>query len=85
MENDQITVFRDNNIRTGVSDSRIKDFAGKIAKKEIHSKFSINIIFVDNKYMLELNKKYFEKDYSTDVISFNLSEEDDSGSLARWI
>lgn len=36
--------------------------------------WNINIIFVNDDFIIELNKKYFQKDYATDVISFNLTE-----------
>ena len=35
----------------------------------------INIIFCRSDYLLELNKKYLEHDYYTDVITFPYSEE----------
>lgn len=34
----------------------------------------INIIFVNNEYILELNKKYLKHNYYTDVITFEYSE-----------
>lgn len=34
----------------------------------------INVSFVDDAQMLELNMKYKNKDYPTDVLSFNIDE-----------
>ncbi|RKY86242.1 rRNA maturation RNase YbeY [candidate division KSB1 bacterium] len=34
----------------------------------------VSIIFVDDKYITELNRKYLKKDNPTDVISFKLNE-----------
>lgn len=41
--------------------------------KMIHnlSNYSINIILVDNEYIQNLNKTYRDKDYPTDVLTFN--------------
>ena len=38
------------------------------------SNYNISVIFVDDKYIVDLNKRFFNKDRTTDVISFNLSE-----------
>jgi len=35
---------------------------------------TVSIIFVDDRYITELNKKYFNKENPTDVMSFNLEE-----------
>jgi len=40
--------------------------------------WNINIIFVNDDFIIELNKKYFQKDYATDVISFNLTDTEES-------
>ena len=37
---------------------------------------SISIIFLDQENLRKLNKKFFNKDEYTDVIAFNLEEED---------
>jgi rRNA maturation RNase YbeY len=72
-----IQIDKTSGIRIGINSSIIKKFAGKIADNEIYCNYKINIIFVDNKYIVELNKKFFKKNDTTDVISFKLSEEDD--------
>lgn len=36
----------------------------------------INIIFCSDEYLLDINKKYLNKDYFTDVISFGYTEEE---------
>ncbi|MBN2089163.1 rRNA maturation RNase YbeY [candidate division KSB1 bacterium] len=38
----------------------------------------INIIFVDENFIIDLNKRFFYKDYATDVISFPLSDPEES-------
>ena len=42
--------------------------------KEQLKKVFINVTFVGDDQMLELNKKYKNKDYPTDVLSFNINE-----------
>lgn len=41
----------------------------------------INVSFVGDSEMLELNKKYKNKDYPTDVLSFNINEKMDDGKF----
>ena len=71
----QINKLKD--LNTGITNKVIKNFAGIIADKEIYCKYKINIIFVDNKYISELNSKFFKKENPTDVISFNLTEKEE--------
>lgn len=37
---------------------------------------TINIIIVDDEYLVKMNKKFLKKNYLTDVITFNFNEED---------
>ena len=37
----------------------------------------ITVVFVDDKNMIDLNTRYLDHHYTTDVISFNLSGEDE--------
>lgn len=39
----------------------------------------INVTFVNDSEMLELNSKYKNKDYPTDVLSFNINEKMEDG------
>ena len=36
----------------------------------------INVIFCDDEYLLSVNKTYINKDYSTDIITFDYSQKD---------
>ena len=36
--------------------------------------WQMTVVFVDDEFMTDLNKRFFQKSRSTDVISFNLSE-----------
>jgi rRNA maturation RNase YbeY len=42
----------------------------------------ITVVFCSDEYLLEMNQKYLDHDYYTDIITFDYSEEDDvSGDL----
>jgi rRNA maturation RNase YbeY len=45
-----------------------------VLSSEDVSNYDISMIFVNNKYIVNLNKRFFNKDKTTDVISFNISE-----------
>ena len=51
--------------------------ASSIEQHEKHKFNYINIIFTDDENMRLLKKKYFNQDYYTDVITFNLEEPND--------
>lgn len=42
-----------------------------------------NIIFVDENFIIDLNQRFFRKEYATDVISFPLSEPHDSNLVGE--
>ena len=51
----------------------LKHFIESIFKNEMKSLGSINYIFCSDKAILEINKKYLNHDFYTDVITFDLS------------
>ena len=53
--------------------ANLKHFIESIFKKEIQPLDSINYIFCSDKIILEINKKYLNHDFYTDVITFDLS------------
>ena len=55
------------------SRERLKTFIASIFKKEKKPLESLNIIFCDDNYLLELNREFLEHDYYTDILSFRLS------------
>ena len=53
--------------------SKLKNFIESIFKREMQNLDSINYIFCSDKAVLEINKKYLNHDFYTDVITFDLS------------
>lgn len=43
----------------------------KYLKKSMKVKKGFSLVFVDNQYIKKLNKEYRDKDYATDVLTFN--------------
>jgi probable rRNA maturation factor len=55
------------------STTNLKHFIESIFKNEMQNLDSINYIFCSDKAILEINKKYLNHDFYTDVITFDLS------------
>lgn len=53
----------------------LKALLKKIAKKEGHKTQTINYIFCNDKYLLNMNKQYLHHNYFTDIITFDNSIE----------
>ena len=53
---------------------RLKNFLLSIFNKESKSLESINYVFADDRILLEINRKYLNHDFLTDIITFDLSE-----------
>ena len=51
----------------------LKQFIESIFRRQRQSLSSINYIFCKDKTILEINKKYLNHDFYTDVITFNLT------------
>jgi rRNA maturation RNase YbeY len=66
--------FFSHDIRTSLKNTAtLKHFIESIFKKERQSLNSINYIFCSDRIILEINKKYLNHDFYTDVITFDLS------------
>ena len=57
--------------------SNLKHFIESIFKKEKQKLGSINYIFCSDKSILQINRKYLNHDFYTDVITFDLSQKDE--------
>jgi probable rRNA maturation factor len=65
--------------------TRLRQFIESIFKKEKQNIESINYIFCTDKVILEINKKYLNHDFYTDVITFDLSSNNKAISAEVYI
>ena len=63
----------------------LKHFIESIFKKEMQNLDSINYIFCSDRAILEINKKYLNHDFYTDVITFDLSRDNKAISAEVYI
>ena len=52
----------------------VKDWICRVLKNESREPGNINIIFTSDTYLLNINKQYLERNYLTDIITFDYSE-----------
>ena len=62
--------------------SNLKLFITSIFKKEKIQVKELNIIFCSDEYLLKINRDYLQHDYLTDIITFEISN-DDNGKTAE--
>ena len=55
------------------NESQFEAWIQQIIRSEHKSEGEINYIFCDDAYLLEINQKYLDHDYYTDIISFDYS------------
>ena len=65
--------------------ANLKRFIESIFKKEKQSLSTINYIFCSDRALLEINKKYLNHDFYTDVITFDLSTDSKAMSAEVYI
>lgn len=69
------------NFHIQVSDFKLKrkketkEWINKVISAEVKSSGQIDIIFCSDDYLLEINKKYLNHNYLTDIITFNYSDD----------
>ena len=54
---------------------QVHGYAENVLKSNGIKKYDINIVFINNEKMSELNEKYKKRKGTTDVLSFNLSDD----------
>lgn len=72
-----ITISNDYSPSLSYNDKNIKHLSKSVLTSEKFNKATITIILSDRKYLNSLKKKYFNLDVNTDVIAFNLEDEND--------
>ena len=65
--------------------ANLKQFIESIFKNEMQNLNSINYIFCSDRVILEINKKYLNHDFYTDVITFDLSPDNKAISAEVYI
>ncbi|MFA9290422.1 MAG: rRNA maturation RNase YbeY [Solirubrobacteraceae bacterium] len=68
-----IRFFSENNFKK-YENRKLSTWIKKTVLEEKKKAGDINIIFCDDDYLLEVNKKYLNHNYFTDVITFDYSE-----------
>ena len=56
---------------------RLKIFIEGMLKRENRKLISLSIVFCTDKYLLEINRQYLGHDYYTDIVTFNLAEDNE--------
>ena len=56
---------------------RLKIFIETMLKRENRKLISLSIVFCTDKYLLEINRQYLGHDYYTDIVTFNLAEDNE--------
>ena len=51
----------------------LKEFIRKLARKEGYKIASLNYIFCSDEYLLDINRRYLDHDFYTDIVTFQLS------------
>lgn len=59
-----------------IIENNLKSLCREVLISEGFEKYSLSIIFVDDEKLKKMKKKYFNQDLYTDVIAFNLSDDE---------
>ncbi|MDP1727408.1 MAG: rRNA maturation RNase YbeY [Bacteroidota bacterium] len=69
-------VFNSVNRRPGLNRSAAASWLKAVLVKEKKALNCININFCDDEYLLGINQEFLQHDYYTDIITFDLSDQD---------
>lgn len=73
--------FQDNDIKSGLKDKRkLSAYLDTLVDTHLEGikKVKLNYIFCSDEYLLHINKQFLNHDTLTDIITFDLSESDDT-------
>jgi probable rRNA maturation factor len=62
-----------------VDSGRLQEYAARVLREGGVSSGEFNVVFIGDEFMTELNEMYKGRKGTTDVLSFNLSDESDEG------
>ena len=54
--------------------TRIKQWLKLVAESEVYTLGNISVIFCSDNYILDINQRYLQHDYYTDIITFDYTE-----------
>jgi rRNA maturation RNase YbeY len=67
--------FQNADVKFKVPDgSRLKDFISKKVKQEVKKNLQLNYVFCSDEFLFDINLKFLNHDFYTDIITFPLSE-----------
>ncbi|MCG2590060.1 rRNA maturation RNase YbeY [Rhodohalobacter sulfatireducens] len=73
-----LSVYNPSNFDLPVELHDLESIIGLIQSGENITFELVELVYVDEEGIIEINKKYLERDYVTDIISFNYNDEQDS-------
>ncbi len=76
----EIRIFNSSSLRF-LPKKKVTEAVKRVLKEENINTASINIIFLDDNEIREMNNKFLRHDYPTDVISFNFDEDELTGEI----
>ena len=72
-----IDIINDYHSKITINDSQIKFLYNKILKNHKIKNIELSLILSNRNYLNQLKMKYFNQNYYTDVIAFNLNNQDE--------
>lgn len=74
LTSENIVNFCNEDVEINLPEEKLIEWINNTIKNEQQKTGEINYIFCSDKYLLDVNKKYLNHDYYTDVITFDYTE-----------